>query len=122
MKLHQLTTVTPGTVTYSDVSCLCDLTSNCSCFNAKNFSFPSNEINLALRSSSSTELEIHIQVCNNESVDQSHAAEDGCTSIVSIQRAVLCNDNGLQEHQVLVLIDNLDGLVGEWCVVRTTPR
>jgi len=73
------------------------------------------EINLALRSLSSTESEIHLQVCSNESVDQSYAAEYGCTSVVFIQRAVQCKGNGLQEHQDLVLIDNLDGLVDKWC-------
>ena len=122
MKLHQLTTVAPGTITYRDVSCLCSHTSNCSCFNAKTFSFPIDKINLDLRSASSKDLEIP-QVLTVEPVDQLPVAEDGRTAVVLLQPEMQSPDNhGTEKHQNLVLIDNLDGLVGEWCVVRYEAR
>lgn len=41
MRIHQVVTVTPGQISYSDVSCLCSMrqTLECHCYNSKTFTF-----------------------------------------------------------------------------------
>ncbi|CAK6965366.1 hypothetical protein DPX16_12588 [Scomber scombrus] len=41
MRIHQVVTVTPGQIRYSDVSCLCSMrqTLECHCYNFKTFTF-----------------------------------------------------------------------------------
>ena len=116
MKLHQLKTVREGVISYTDVSCFCSV--NCSCFHAKNFSFPLNvESNTAAQTESNTASETAKSTTANQTTEFNptcQAAETNSNELL-VGAAETCGRR-------LISIENVDNLLNNWCVVKYEER